>query len=150
MVSGRLSLGAQFAYNISAMRTAEVVDRYKLDVSKQEPNFTWKTLEVTGHMRYHLLPERPISFFAHIGAGVYLNKFSPSYIIHGSSDISVDLRRSQSKTNLGINAGPGMMLRLSPSVRLSLEALLHNVFTPMQTMRYLNVTAGLVFGLMPE
>jgi hypothetical protein len=150
MVSARLSVGAQFDYNISAMRTSEVVDALHLDVSKVEPDFTWKTLGVTGHVRYYFLPAQPVTFFAHIGAGVYVNKFSPSFTFHGSYGLSEDLRRSQSKTNLGLNVGPGMMLRLGPTTRLSLEALFHTVSTPVQNLRYLNVTAGLVFGLLPE
>jgi opacity protein-like surface antigen len=150
MVSGRLSVGAQFDYNISTLGTGDLHLPPAQGANSVEADFTWKTLEVTGHARYYFLPLQSVTLFAHIGAGAYLNKFSPSYIIYGSYDIPVESRRSQSKTSLGLNAGPGVMLRLSPTVRFSLEALLHNVFTPNQNMRYLNVTAGLVFGLLPE
>src|SRR3972149_5846892 len=145
MVSARLSVGAQFDYNVSAIGADDLQLPPAQGANSVEPDFSWKTLEVTGHARYYFLPAQPVTFFAHLGAGAYVNKFSPNWIIHGSYGLSQDLRRSQSKTNLGLNAGPGVMLRLSPTARLSLEALFNNVFTPNQNTRYLNITAGLVF-----
>ena len=148
VVTDKISVGVQVGYNISKMNTTVLRDAMK--PYNAEPDFKWKTMQLTGHVRYHLNPAQPLSFFGHLGAGLYVNKFSTDIIQRGTGAITVPVPQSQTFTSFGVNAGPGLLVRLSPSTRFTFEALLHNVFTPNQSLRYLNLTAGFVFSLPPE
>ena len=150
VLTERVSVGAEVGYNVSKMNTTDLSNRLKQQGYDIEPDFKWKTIQLTGHARYHVLPTQSLSFFGHLGAGLYVNKFSTDYVQHGTGDVTVLVPSSQTFTNFGINAGPGLLLRTGPYTRLSLEAIIHNVFTPKQSTRYLNVTASLVFSIPPE
>ncbi len=150
MVSRRVSVGGGLDYNSQPMRSTELRQSLHLQGYDIDPRFSWKTLAFTGHVRYYLMPEAAVNFFGHFGAGAYVNKFSTSYLVHGTNGMSQEVPRNQSKTDIGINAGPGMLVRLGPATRLSLDAILHNVFTRNQSTRYLNITAGIIFSILPE
>lgn len=150
MVSHRFSIGAQLDYNFQPMRSTELRQSLQQQGYNIEPEFTWRTLQFTGHVRYYLTPQAAVNFFGQVGTGVYVNKFSTSYIVRGSNGMSQEVPRNQSKTDLGVNFGPGMLVRVGSNTRLSLDAILHNVFTKGQSTRYLNITAGIIFSIMPE
>ncbi|MBI5868048.1 MAG: outer membrane beta-barrel protein [candidate division Zixibacteria bacterium] len=150
MVSPSVSIGGGLDYNSQPMRSAELRQSLQQQGYNVDPQFSWKTLAFTGHVRYYLMPEAAINFFGQFGAGAYVNKFSTSYRVHGTNGMSQDVPRNQSRTDIGINAGPGMLVRLGPVTRLSLDAIFHNVFTKNQSTRYLNITAGIIFSIMPE
>jgi hypothetical protein len=146
----KLSFGFEVGYNVSKIDAAELQDALKRQGVLIKPDFKWTTIELTVHARYHMRTSQPLSFFGHLGAGLYANKLSTDLIQTGTGGIQVDLPSSQTLTRFGINVGPGLLLRTGPYTRISLEAILHNVFSPGQMIRYLNITASLVFSLPPE
>lgn len=150
VVTEKLSFGFEVGYNVSKINASQLTDALKRQGVLIEPDFKWTTIQLAVHARYHVRTSQPLSFYGHVGAGLYADKFATDLIQTGNGGIQVDLPSSQTFTNFGVNLGPGLLLRTGPYTRLSLEATLHNVFTPKQSTRYLNITASLVFSLPPE
>jgi hypothetical protein len=146
VVSNRVSLGMQVNYNISTITVKDTAILNAMQRARTKPDLGWKTIQLTGHLRYHFSPASPVSFFAHVGAGLYMNKFSKNLDI-GGYGIVVTQKASDTRTDLGVSLGPGILVRLSPATRLSFEALLNNAFTKHNSTRFMNFTAGLVFRI---
>ncbi len=143
-----LAFGGELHYNVNKVDASKISDALSPgDRDKYSPKFEWRTIQVTGHARYYFNPAASVNFFAHVGGGVYLNKFAQNAELTGTHGARVTERTSSTTTGFGFNTGPGLLVRLSPSVRLSAEALFNNVFTQTHATRFVNFTLGLVFRI---
>lgn len=81
------------------------------------------------------------SFFAQGGAGLY----SVSGKYEDSADPSLNTTNSQSK--FGFNLGAGVNFPVGPKTKLSFTGMYHSVSTDNQSTNYIQVRAGVGFGL---
>ena len=146
MLTDRISVGAELGVNINAFDQDFIADSLNTG-SRFTPDYNWRTMQLSGRGRYHLLPERTVSFFGQVGLGVYINKFSSNLNWDRANGVVTEMKRSDTRTNLGVNLGPGALIRVSQYARLSLEAILNNVFTSGKSLRFVNVSAGLTFHI---
>ena len=84
------------------------------------------------------------------GLGVYVNKLSVEFRKIQGSGTTNDYPTSESLTDLGVSFGPGALLRITNDTRISVEAILTNVFSSGRNVRYLGFSVGMVFGVTPE
>ena len=145
VASEHVSLGGELGYNVNKVDASKIQQKLSSTLPNYSPAFDWKTIQVSGHVRYFFKPAAPVNFFAHAGVGFYLNRFEQNLEVTGPHDAKETDPQSTTKSNFGVNVGPGMMVRLSPIVRLSVEALFNNVFTKYQNVRFINFTVGLAF-----
>jgi len=102
-----------------------------------------KYFEITAGPRYYFInPKLKSLFFLEAGVGAYIKKTSAQNGANGT-----ELIPASTNTNIGVNAGPGFSLWLSPSVYIILKAKYHVVFTSGYTSNFVTSTVGVDFVL---
>lgn len=151
VMSPRFSLGGEFKVFFGTVD--ETVFQEFLDHHVEEFNeaeYTWRTVHFGARARYYMSPEARVTPFLHAGAGLYLSKLRGEFRQPRLSGSSNSFVRSESKTSPGLSLGTGTLVRLSKDVRLSFDAIFTNVFSSERNIRYVAVSTGLIFSVLPE
>ncbi len=154
MLTDRLSVGGEFKVYFGTFDESVLQDFLDFHSAPyeglDEAELTWRTVHFGARARYFLQPESSINPFLQAGAGLYVSKLKAEFRQVRNSGTTNDYARSESFTDLGVSFGPGVLVRVSPTVRLSLDAIFNNVFTADRNVRYLSASAGLIFSVTPE
>jgi hypothetical protein len=150
MVTDRIGLGAAFAVNFNDFDNQFLQDTFTVLRKGRpgpKPDYNWRTMQLSAHGRYYFNPQATVNVFGQLGFGAYVNKFSSNSRYDRSNGVVYEVKRSDTRTDLGISAGPGVSIRTSEYTRLVLEAIVNNVFTGGKNLRFVNFGAGLVFRI---
>jgi len=154
MITDNFSLGGEFRVYFATVDEAILQDLLDFHSPTyeglDEVEVTWRTVHFGARARYYIQPERSVNPFLQAGVGLYVSKLKAEFRQIRSSGSTNDYARSESFTDPGVSFGPGALVRLSSTVRMSLDAIVTNVFTSDRNVRYLALSAGLVFGVTPQ
>lgn len=151
MMSSRLSIGGEFKVYFSTVDEDVLQDFIDTHVAPAltEAEVTWRTVHLGARARYYLNPAKRVNPFLQAGAGLYVSKLRAEFRQARGNGSTNDFSRSQSTTDPGISLGPGVLVRISRDTRLSVDAIFTNVFSPERNVRYLGLSLGLIFGMIP-
>ena len=153
MLTTQFALGADFGININPIDETPILPLLQAasdTTSTYEADFRWRTARIGGHGRWYFQPEKRANPYLHFGTGIYVDKLQTDITEVKRTGTRNNNTRSKSTTNLGVAFGPGILFRISPDIRFSLDAIVHNVFTKDKSVRFLNVTLGMVIGVTPQ
>ena len=148
MVTNRISLGAAFAANFNDFDNQFIADSLRrFSMGGTKPDYNWRTMQLSAYGRYYFNPQATVNVFGQLGFGVYVDKFSSNSQYDRQNGVVYEVKRSDTRTDLGISAGPGASVRTSEYTRFVVEAIVNNVFTGGKNLRFVSFSAGLVFRI---
>jgi len=149
MVTDRIGLGAAFAVNFNEFDNQFIQDSLKHFSGGRgaKPDYNWRTMQLSAHGRYYFNPQATVNVFGQLGFGAYVDKFSSNSRYDRSNGVVYEVKRSDTRTDLGVSAGPGASIRTSEYTRIVVAAIINNVFTGGKNLRFVSFSAGLVFRI---
>ncbi len=151
VMTPNLTIGGEFKYYFGTVDEEVLSDFVWYHVNDlDQVEVLWRTVHFGARARYFINPERKLNPFLQGGLGVYVNKLSVEFRKIQGSGTTNDYPTSESLTDLGVSFGPGALLRITNDTRISVEAILTNVFSSGRNVRYLGFSVGMVFGVTPE
>ncbi|MEW5701298.1 MAG: outer membrane beta-barrel protein [Candidatus Zixiibacteriota bacterium] len=146
LVTDRISVGGEFGASFNPFDQDFIADSLKTG-SRYTPDYKWRTMYAGARGRYYLNLLGNVNFFAQLGIGAYINKFTSNLNWDRQNGVVTPIEKSDTRTDIGMSFGPGALIRVSQHGRLSVQAIFNNVFTSGQSLRFAGLGAGLTFQI---
>ena len=140
-MSPMMSWGAEISYD----NLGSVDDNYVDPITSASvtEKFSGKVFRVNPALRFNFGAGVGPSFFAQGGAGLYSVSAKYEY----SDDTGTTLTADDSSSKFGFNIGAGVNFPVGPKTKLNFQGTYHSVSTEGESTNYIQVRAGVGFGL---
>jgi opacity protein-like surface antigen len=136
-ISPQFSWGAQIGYDGLGSVTQTVTD--PITLLSEDVKTSGSVFRINPAIRYNFSAGVGPNFYAQAGAGLYS--------VTAKIEDSVIGNASSSDSKFGFNMGAGIDFPVSPSTRMNVTALYHDVATSGNSLNYFQVRAGFGFNL---